>query len=90
MRISGGKWKASILWHFKDGLVRFNELSRMLGGAVEKMVDQCLKELEIQGSVSPKVTSDRPIAVLYDIPDFGRSALKILDKLNYWHEQNDI
>jgi DNA-binding HxlR family transcriptional regulator len=77
VEISGGKWKASILWHFKDGLVRFNELSRMLGGAVEKMVDQCLKELEIQGSVSPKVTSDRPFDVSYDITDFGRSALKI-------------
>jgi DNA-binding HxlR family transcriptional regulator len=90
VRILGGKWKASILWHLKDGLVSFNELSRTLGGAVKKMVDQCLKELEIQGLVSPKVTSGRPIAVSYDITDFGRSALEILDKLKYWTEENDI
>jgi DNA-binding HxlR family transcriptional regulator len=90
VRILGGKWKASILWHLKDGLVSFNELSRTLGGAVKKMVDQCLKELEIQGLVSPKVTSGRPIAVSYDITDFGRSALEILDKLKYWTEENNI
>jgi DNA-binding HxlR family transcriptional regulator len=43
----------------------------MSGGAGKKMVDQCFKELEIQGLVSRKVTSDRPIAVSYDITDFG-------------------
>jgi DNA-binding HxlR family transcriptional regulator len=90
VRILGGKWKASILWHLKDGLVRFNELPRMLDGAGKKMVDQCLKELEIQGLVSPKVTSGRPIDVSYDITGFGRSALEILDKLKYWTEENDI
>ena len=36
MRIIGGKWKGSILWHLKDGPVRFNELTRQLGGASKK------------------------------------------------------
>lgn len=36
MRILGGKWKASILWHLQDGPVRFNDLARMLGGASKK------------------------------------------------------
>ena len=90
MRILGGKWKASILWHLKDGPVRFNELSRMLGGASKKMVDQRLKELEAQGLVSRKVISDRPIAVSYDITDFGRTALDILGKLKNWTEENGI
>ena|SRR5665811_500914 len=30
MRILGGKWTGSILWHLKDGPVRFNELARQL------------------------------------------------------------
>ena len=33
MRLIGGKWKGSILWHLKDGPVRINDLSRQLGGA---------------------------------------------------------
>ncbi|WP_442855289.1 winged helix-turn-helix transcriptional regulator [Colwellia sp. PAMC 20917] len=90
MRVLGGKWKASILWHLKDGPVRFNELSRMLGGASKKMVDQRLKELEVQGLVTREVISDRPIAVAYEITDFGRTALDILEKLKDWTQANNI
>ena len=32
MRILGGKWTGSILWHLKDEPVRFNDLARMIGG----------------------------------------------------------
>ncbi|WP_220737824.1 helix-turn-helix domain-containing protein [Shewanella sp. c952] len=90
MRILGGKWKASILWHLKDGPVRFNELSRMLGGASKKMVDQRLKELEVQGLVTREVICDRPIAVTYEITEFGRTALAILEKLKDWTEESDF
>ena len=81
MRLIGGKWKGSIIYHLKDEPVRFNDLTRMLGGASKKMVDQRLKELENEGMVLRKVLSDRPIAVTYELTDFGRSALKILDDL---------
>ena len=90
MRILGGKWKGSILWHLKDGPVRFNELTRQLGGASRKMVNERLKEMEAQGLVERHVLSDRPIAVAYEITDFGRSALGILDVLATWAEENGI
>ena len=88
MRLIGGKWKASIIYHLKDEPVRFNDLTRMLGGASKKMVDQRLKELENEGMVKRKVLSDRPIAVTYELTDFGRSALKILDDLRLWSEKH--
>ncbi|GMM84307.1 winged helix-turn-helix transcriptional regulator [Pseudoalteromonas sp. MTN2-4] len=90
MRLIGGKWKGSIIYHLKDEPVRFNDLSRMLGGATKKMVDQRLKELEEEGMVIRKVISDRPIAVTYELTDFGRSALKILDDLKVWSETHNI
>ena len=90
MRILGGKWKGSILWHLKDGPVRFNDLARQLGGASKKMVDQRLKEMEANGLVKREVLSTRPIAVAYEITDFGRSALSILETLKDWTEGNDI
>lgn len=90
MRLIGGKWKGSIIYHLKDGPVRFNDLARMLGGATKKMVDQRLKELEIEGMVIRTVISDRPIAVTYTLTDFGRSALSILEDLRVWSESNDI
>jgi DNA-binding HxlR family transcriptional regulator len=90
MRIIGGKWKGSILWHLKDGPVRFNDLSRQLGGASKKMVDQRLKEMEANGLVTREVISTRPIAVAYEITPFGRSALGILEQLKDWTEDNDM
>ncbi len=90
MRLIGGKWKGSILWHLKDGPVRFNDLARQLGGASKKMVNQRLKEMENLGLLERRVLSTRPVAVAYAITDFGRSALGVLDQLRVWAEQHDI
>ncbi|CZF80644.1 putative HTH-type transcriptional regulator YybR [Grimontia marina] len=90
MRLIGGKWKGSIIYHLKDGPVRFNDLARQLGGASKKMIDQRLKELESEGMVLRQVISDRPIAVSYELTEFGQSALKILDDLRNWSETHQI
>lgn len=90
MRILGGKWTASIIYHLKDEPVRFNDLSRMLGGASKKMIDQRLKELENHAMVERKVINDRPVAVTYELTQFGRSALDILESLRLWSESHNI
>ena len=90
MRLIGGKWTGSILYHLKDGPVRFNDLARMLGGASKKMIDQRLKELESRGMVLRTVLSDRPIAVTYELTPFGQSALGILEQLRIWSESNKL
>ena len=90
MRIIGGKWKGSILWHLKDGPVRFNDLARMLGGASKKMVAQRLREMEETGLLTRAVVSTRPVAVTYAITPFGRSALAVLEELKTWSERQRI
>ena len=90
MRIIGGKWKGSILWHLQHGPVRFNDLARQLGGASRKMVNQRLKEMEELGLVKRTVLSTRPIAVAYEITDFGRSSLTVLEQLKEWAEANAL
>ncbi|MEM9102263.1 MAG: helix-turn-helix domain-containing protein [Pseudomonadota bacterium] len=90
MRLIGGKWTGSLIYHLKDGPVRFNDLTRMLGGASKKMIDQRLKELESRGMVIRTVISDRPIAVTYELTPFGQSALKILEDLRAWSEKHNL
>ncbi len=90
MRIIGGKWKGSILWHLKDGPIRFNELTRQLGGATKKVINDRLKEMEQIGLIERKVLSERPIAVEYKITRFGKSALGILDQLKDWSIRNKL
>ena len=87
MRIIGGKWTGSILWHLKDGPVRFNDLSRMIGGASKKMITERLRQLETQGLVTRQVMNTAPVSVQYQITDLGRSALGFLDALREWSEK---
>ncbi|MBY6201428.1 helix-turn-helix transcriptional regulator [Maritalea mobilis] len=86
MRIIGGKWTGSILWHLKDGPVRFNDLARMIGGASKKMITERLRQLEAQGLVRREVLDTAPVSVHYEITEFGMSALGFLDELRKWSE----
>ncbi|MGD1805076.1 winged helix-turn-helix transcriptional regulator [Dapis sp. BLCC M126] len=90
MRLIGGKWKGSILWHLKDKPVRFGDLVRQVGGASKKMVTQRLREMENDGLVKRQVVSTRPFAVTYEITDFGRTALSFLEGLKQWAEEQNI
>ena len=86
MRIIGGKWTGSILWHLKDGPVRFNDLARMVGGASKKMITERLRQLEAQGLLTRQVMDTAPVSVQYEITDLGGTALRFLDELRKWSE----
>ncbi|MBO9432735.1 helix-turn-helix transcriptional regulator [Ruegeria sp. R13_0] len=86
MRIIGGKWTGSILWHLRDGPVRFNDLSRMIGGASKKMITERLRQLEAQGLVRRQIMDTAPVSVQYSITEFGRTALGFLEELRKWSE----
>ncbi len=90
MRILGGKWKGSILWHLKDKPVRFNDLARQLQGASKKMITQRLREMEDAGLIKRNVISTKPFAVAYEITDFGRTAIAFLEELKKWSEEHNI
>ncbi|MEM8731281.1 MAG: helix-turn-helix domain-containing protein [Pseudomonadota bacterium] len=86
MRIIGGKWTGSILWHLKDGPVRFNDLARMISGASKKMIAERLRQLDARGLVRREVMATAPVSVHYEITDLGRTALTFLDELRKWSE----
>ena len=87
MRVLGGKWTGSLLWHLKDGPVRFNDLARMVGGASKKMIAERLRQLEQNGLVERRVLDTMPVGVEYVITDRGRTAIKFLDELRIWSEE---
>lgn len=89
MRVLGGKWTGSILWHLKDAPVRFNDLSRMVGGASKKMIAERLRHLESHGLVMRHVMPTAPVTVQYEITAHGRSALGVLEAMRVWSEGRD-
>lgn len=86
MRIIGGKWTGTVLWHLKDGPVRFNDLARMISGASKKMITERLRELENRGLVDREVMPTSPVSVRYSLTPIGTTALQCLDELRRWSE----
>lgn len=86
MRVLGGKWTGSILWHLQGQSVRFNDLARMIAGCSKKMLTDRLRQLEAQGLVSRTVHQTAPITVSYSLTEHGVTALAVLDELRRWSE----
>ena len=86
MRIIGGKWTGSILWHLKDEPVRFNDLSRLISGASKKMITERLRHLESHGLITRTVRQTSPVSVDYQATEAGQTAIQLLDQIRSWSE----
>jgi DNA-binding HxlR family transcriptional regulator len=82
--VIGGKWKALILFHLRDAVLRFGELRRQIPGVSERMLAQQLRELEEQGVVHREVYREVPPKVEYWLTDYGKTLRPITDLLCSW------
>ncbi|MGV9665525.1 winged helix-turn-helix transcriptional regulator [Nocardia niigatensis] len=83
----GGKWKAVILAHLKEGVRRYGELRRLMPDTSEKMLVQQLRELEGHGLVRRTVFPAVPPQVEYDLTEEGCSLVPVLTALYEWGEK---
>ena len=83
--VIGGKWKPLIMYHLKDGTLRFNKLAAKVTPRItQRMLTKELRELERDGLISRKVYPQIPPKVEYSITDRGQSLMPILDQLCDW------
>lgn len=88
MDLIGGKWKAVILYHLKDGEKRYNELRREMPSITEMTLSLQLKQLEQDGLVRRRVYGSKPpIKVVYSLTKFGQSLLPVLQAITTWGNQ---
>lgn len=88
MSLISGKWKGLILWHLRDGTVRFNQLQQELGGVSPKMLTKQLRELERDGMIERKVYPEIPPRVEYGLTPMSRSFLGVLEAMGDWGKKN--
>lgn len=86
--ILGGKWKAMILFHLRDGTRRFGQLQRRIPGASKKMLTQKLRELEREEIVRRRVYAEVPPRVEYSLTRYGRTLEPILERMSRWGERH--
>ena len=84
LELIGGKYKALILWHLSQGILRFSELRQVIKGATPKMLTQQLRELEAQELIHREVFPVVPPKVEYSLTDTGRSLMPILTAMRDW------
>lgn len=85
--IIGGKWKAMMLYHLKDGALRSGELQRTMPGITNKMFTQTARELELDRMVERKVYPVVPPKVEYSLTERGKSVLPVILQLAIWGEE---
>jgi DNA-binding HxlR family transcriptional regulator len=82
--VVGGKWRAVVLAHLKEGVHRYGELRRLMPDVSEKMLVQRLRELQADGLVSRQEFDTVPPQVEYRLTEEGKSLAPVLQALYNW------
>lgn len=82
------KWVTLVLAALADGPLRYNELSRIVAGASQKMLTQTVRTLERDGLVSRAVTPTVPVRVDYELTELGRTLLPVQRAIKAWAESH--
>ena len=82
------RWGVLVLVVLLDGMHRFSELRRKIGGVSEKMLSQTLQSLERDGFVDRKALPVVPPHVEYRLTAMGEEVALQMDGLTTWIEEN--
>ena len=82
------RWGVLVLVVLLDGMHRFSELRRKIGGVSEKMLSQTLQSLEQDGFVDRKALPVVPPHVEYRLTAMGEEVALQMDGLTTWIEEN--
>ena len=84
LKLLGGRWKASLLYHLFAGPKRLSELSRLITRANQKVLIEQLKELEEHGVVRREVFAEVPPRVEYSVTELGQTLQPVIAMLCEW------
>lgn len=87
----GDKWSMLVLYSLntsESGILRFNELHRLMTDCSQKMLSQTLKNLEQNHLVRRKVYPEVPPRVEYSLTDTGKSLMPAVTALITWAKEH--
>lgn len=85
----GDKWSLLVLLVIdRAGIVRFNELGRMIPDISTRVLSGTLKTLEADGLIRRKVYAQVPPKVEYSLTDTGKSLIPLIMQLTEWAQTN--
>lgn len=85
----GDKWSLLVLLVIDgEGVVRFNELGRMIPDISTRVLSTTLKTLEADGLIDRKVYAQVPSKVEYTLTETGKSLIPLIMQLTEWAMNN--
>ncbi|MBQ3701055.1 MAG: helix-turn-helix transcriptional regulator [Prevotella sp.] len=87
----GDKWSMLVLYSLnasETGILRFNEIRRLMTDCSQKMLSQTLKNLEQSHLVHREVFAEVPPRVEYSLTETGRSLMPALTTLIDWGKEH--
>ena len=84
LSVIGGRWKPVIMFKLMAGMLRFNELRRLIPGVTQKMLTNQLRELEADGVIERRVYAEVPPRVEYRLTEHGETLRPLLLAMRDW------
>lgn len=88
MNIIGGKWKPSIIHMIRTDRNRYSILLKNITEISKQTLTNQLRELETDGIIERVVFPEIPPRVEYNITDYGKTLLPIIDSMYKWGRQH--
>ena len=85
----GNKWALlTVLIIGEQGVVRFNELNRLIPDVSSRVLSSTLRTLEADGFIDRNVYAVVPPKVEYRLTEVGKSLLPLIRQLTEWAQTN--
>lgn len=84
----GDQWTLLVLRALDGRVLRFNELSRVVGDISKQMLSRTLRRMEEDGFITRTLYAQVPPRVDYALTDLGRSLLVPMAALIEWADEN--
>jgi DNA-binding HxlR family transcriptional regulator len=88
LAVLSDKWFTLVISALADGSMRYNELSRTVAGASQRMLTQTLRRLERDGFVTRTITPMVPVRVDYELTDLGQEIVPLQRAIKAWAEEH--
>ncbi|MFC7027393.1 winged helix-turn-helix transcriptional regulator [Halomicroarcula sp. GCM10025324] len=87
--IVGKKWHPVVISTLlADGRRGFNDLKGALDGISDKVLSDCLDDLQSVGLVTREVIDDKPVRVEYSLTTAGEDLESVIEDLRAWSREH--
>jgi DNA-binding HxlR family transcriptional regulator len=86
--VIGGKWKLIIIYWLEKSPLHFTGLKKLIPGISQKVLTQQLRELINSGVIERKSTGKIPSPVFYNLTEYGKSLLPVVNIVKAWGEKH--